>query len=63
MARKIRSLSEAWKILEKKGFEIGFTEDYIPYRIENHKTGFKKYMNRKEVLFFVNYEIKNEITK
>ena len=54
---KIKTLNKAFEILDKLGYEIGITGEQIPYRIENYKTGFKRYMNRAEVLFFVNYEL------
>jgi len=55
---KIKTLKKAFQILLKKGYEIGYTEEQPPYRIENYKQDFKRYMTRKEVLFFVNYEMK-----
>ena len=57
--KKITTLKKAFKILDRLGFEIGFTDDYIPYRIEHYDIQFKKFMNRKEVLRFVNYELKS----
>ena len=54
MKTKITTLKKAFEILDKKGYEIGETKGEIPYRIKKDEK--EIFMNKREVLFFINYE-------
>lgn len=57
---KIKTLKECFKILDRLGYTIYCDCGYIPYRIE--KGHIEKYMNKGDILFYVNYELnKTEI--
>ena len=58
--KKVTTLSKAFHILGKNGYEIGITGEMPPYRIT--KFGQDKFMNRAEVIFYVNYEMKQDKT-